>query len=56
MKAKNGSAMVIFIYHPICKQLQSRAQHDGADQATVVDHREDEMNWGQKVRKLSMLK
>jgi len=52
VKAKNGSAMVIFVYHPICKQLQNQGQQDIADPATEVDA-EDESRWGKKISQLS---
>jgi hypothetical protein len=50
VKVKNGSATVIFVYHPICKQPQSRG-HDGMGQAIQFDGA-DESRWGRKVSRL----
>jgi len=50
VKAKNSSATVIFVYHPICKQPQSRGQEDNTDQVPVTV--QDETRWDKKVSRL----
>ena len=49
VKSKISSATVIFVYHPICKQPQSRGQQDTGDQA-IVNRTEDGSRWGKMVR------
>lgn len=52
VKSKNSSATVIFVYHPLCKQPQSRGQHAIGDLAPIVNRAdaEDESRWGKMVR------